>query len=216
MKRIIIGITSRGNDINHRLARWLFDMAKDKSNDYQVILMQCPLSAQVGEEALLKSLEDIDFDYAFITDTDVSCENETIGKLLEVDKDIVVGPVWHYDGYTEDIHLNIHKTGMENLGMKSRIYYPKKEGVEKIISSSFACLLLSKKVFSIFKEKGLSYVTDNTKRHGDNIFFQTVHNLGIDVWVRWDIQTRHTRLVDLSTEVVEKLVPKVLYGKHGE
>jgi hypothetical protein len=212
--KIIIGIVSRGNDINSFLVKFISLISKDCKHDYSVIINKSPHSAQKGQEALFKSLESIDFDYAFITDSDVSCDIDTIDKLMEAKKDVVVAPVWHYDESSDDVHLNIHRVGFENDGLNSRVYYPRESGVEQIISSSFACMLLSKRVFNTFKEFNKSYTEENSQRQSDNVFFNNLSTLGIGAWVRWDIKTVHHRMVSLSTLLVDKLLLNGIRDKY--
>ncbi len=51
--KIIVGIVSRGNDINVGLARWLYNLKNEVGVEYNVILERSPHSAQVGQEVLL-------------------------------------------------------------------------------------------------------------------------------------------------------------------
>jgi hypothetical protein len=213
--KIAIGIVSRGNDINYKLAQFLFNLKDDKEYEYKVLLYKSPYSAQKGQEALFKLMEDIDFDYAFITDTDVSCEDGVIKKLVEVGKDVVVGPVWHFDELHSDLHLNVHYEGFEGNGLESRVRYPKSSGIEKIISSSFACLLISKKVFDIFKKANIKYTEDESPHQSDNILFRKFYDLGIDVYVRWDINTIHYRNIELSNDTVNKIMIEGIKDKYN-
>ena len=212
--KIIVGIVSRGNDINYKLARFISELSKDRTKDFTFLIQDSPYSAQEGQEKLFKQLENIEFDYAFITDTDVAVELEALDKMIEVKKDVVIGPVWHYDISTRDIHLNIHYSGGEQLGIDSRVYFPKSKGVDKIISSSFGCMLIAKRVFDIFKEKGLPYTRDGSDKLSDNILFRRFKDLRIECWVRWDIKTEHFKVVSLSTDVIDRLLQRGIIDKY--
>lgn len=208
--KVIVGIVSRGNDINYRLAQFLYRLRLDTSNVYlEPFMSKSPYSLQVGQEFLFKTLEGMDFDYAFITDTDVACEQWVINKLLEVGKDVVVGPVWQCDANTSDIHLNVRKKGRVDV-----TYYPRKDGVEQIDAASFSCMLVSKRVFNAFRDNGESYFVDAAMNinplQTDEIFFRKLKKLGIEAWIRWDIETVHYKVVDLSTKVIDRFISETL------
>ena len=212
MIKIIIVIASRGADIDYRLALNLARWCRDDKRVVDIVIQRNPFSAQEGQEAMLKDLEDKEFDYALVLDTDVWVELDAIDKLVDAGKDVCVAPVWHYNWVEKDIQLNVHYESI-----LKRLYCAKTKGIEKIRSSSFACMMLSRKVFDAFKNAGESYTTggDPMDQVSDNVFYTKLHRLGLEAWVRWDIKTSHYPRVELCDETIDHIIVRGILGRAG-
>jgi len=204
-------VTTTISTIHYRTVSFLLSCATAPNFELVSYLQEGHTSAAVGQERILQKLQHLDYDYVLMVDSDVAPPADALLKLLAVQRDIVVAPVWHFDINTEDIHLNIHYT--QELDPENRIYKVKDSGVEKICSSSFAVMLLSREVFKRFREAGESYTTYTPflppyfeGRESDNIFFGKAYLLGLDAYVCWDVHdTVHCRAANLSTRIIEKL-----------
>jgi len=213
--KIGVGIVSRGTDFSAGLLESLFKMGRDYN--YDLVIERSVGSGDLGAVNLFEKFVKSDYDYTFITDTDVHCEPGVVDKLLEVGEDIVVGPVWHYDPSTRDVHLNVHLFPFDTKvdhHRKLRAYHQVEKGIAQVYSSSFACLLMSRKFLNAVVNGGEWLFNDGTFRHVDNIMYQKVGEMGFKVWLRWDIETTHSRKVDLSTQVLTDLVDNSIRSKY--
>ena len=208
--KVQVGIVTRGNDINYRLAQFMWLLTRNNHYTYpEPIIVRSPYHLRDGQRLLFACLGKRDFDYAFITDADVACEVNTIDKLVEVREQAVVAPVWMCDSNTNDIHLNVRLKGDVNPAR-----YPRLQGVDQIEAASFSCVLLSKKVFDTFRDNKEPYFEERGLKinplQTDEIFFRKLTKMGISSWIRWDIETIHYKIVDLSTKVINNFVSEFI------
>lgn len=201
---VVIGIATRGCDIHYELVLFLLKQKAD------VLFAKSSASAAFGQNLIFDTFYKNSYEYLMIIDSDVSPVNGVISKLIEADKDIVTAPVWMYDPFTNDIHLNVHLT----LNKSDRVYTLGK-GLQRIYYSSFSCILIKRKVIEEFVTRGEPFVFSNTvksegdKLFSDNIFFDKARSFGFKAFVNWDVKgTVHHRSVDLSSAVLEQYMRK--------
>ncbi|MEI8350066.1 MAG: hypothetical protein WCI77_07920 [Candidatus Omnitrophota bacterium] len=205
--RIAIAIATRGNDIYAKLLHFCCEAVKKYNCD--IVTSEAGFSAEQAQTNLFHYILSCDFDYVLLIDSDVAVPFDTLDKLLACKTDIVSAPVLHYDPMTNDIHWNI-SLEMINPTEFKRLYERKDSGVEELMSSSFACLLLSKKVFQIFKDAGESFFTWSplvderwNRRNSDNIFFLKAKALGLRSFVCWEIKGAvHNRTIKLTDQLI--------------
>jgi hypothetical protein len=202
-------MSTRGNDLNNELVKWLLKITNEKKHNINVQLSKCATSARIAQSNLIRTIQGIpEYDYALFLDTDITPPTNIFETLIPLDKDIVTAPIWFFDENTSSIHLNVHYT--THAEYLDRIYYPKASGVEEIIGSSFGCLLVKKRVLDKFKEVGedpvvWSSLIDNCWRTGenDNVFFAKAGKLGFKSYVCWDARGgTHRRVVNLNDKVL--------------
>lgn len=213
MKRVIVGIPTRGDDIGCGLMRFLLTTISEKNDlAINVIIGQSGVSAALAVDKVWEMLASQlgSFDYYLQIDTDIVPPKGAIESMIAKDKDIVVAPIWHYDNISKDIHLNIHPQHLRQRQYKIRV-----SGCEKIYSSSLGFVLMKHKVVEGFiktKESPIhwspllgGYTGEDV--HNDNVFFAKAAKLGYEVWVDWDVQgVIHNRKIELSTEVLGRFV----------
>ena len=216
---ITLGIVTRGNDISAGLLSFVAEAIFNKEID-DVLLSSSPLSANEGQENLLQAFLKLEArSHILVIDSDVIPPSNTIAELLKVDGDIVVAPVWHYDPVEKDIHVGIH---YKNLWVSNRMHVEKKTGIERILAASFSILLIKREAVSRIIEETGSFIGDWDKitdfsphTHADNIFFRKASMIGLKAYVNWDVKGAvHARRIELSTEVIDKLVTKRLHEMH--
>lgn len=210
---INIGMSTRGNDLNSELVKWIITQTHRTDITSALYLSRCNTSAVKAQSELFRMIRDSKrpFDYALFMDSDVCPIQDVIDILLATGKDVVTAPIWCFDDIHRDIHLNVHYT-FENR-LSDRVYRPKLTGIEQIQSASFSCLLVSNRVFDTFekaKEDPIlwSPILDTKwKEHeNDNIFFLKLRHFGIPAYVCWDAKGGvHYRGVRLCDEVINKL-----------
>jgi len=200
---IVIGLSTRGKDIHHKLLNFLITQYVRTDIDVVLAVSECNVSAMVTVEKLWKTVKDVKFDYLLFVDSDTVPASNTIDVLIATGKDVVVAPIWYYDVYMKELHLNVHY-----VDDTQRLYMPKSHGVERIGASSLGTTLITRKVYDTFVEAGEHPVMwsklidkDYEFRHNDNIFFAKLRALGIEAYVNWDaIGVEHYTAVGLSTE----------------
>jgi hypothetical protein len=212
--KVLIGLATRGNDIHPALVEWmLWEIGKSKYS-VQLSMIISPHSAANGQQQVFEIAWEHGYDYVLIVDSDIIPPKGAVDKMVEDAKDILLAPIWFYDGHTKDIHLNVNFTG---LGFSSRVYTPKATGIEKIKTASFGCIMVSRKVLQTFMEKGEKFTFTSpmldqftTYNHNsDSIFFKKAEIFGYEAWVDWSIQpTVHTRPVDLCNETLVNFLRK--------
>jgi predicted glycosyltransferase involved in capsule biosynthesis len=210
--RIAIAIATRGNDIYAKLLNFICEHVKHYRYNCEVITSTSGFSAEIAQNTLFNYIYTLNVDYVLLVDSDVCPPMDALEKLLLAKADIITAPVWHYCPQTNDIHLNIHyrMIGDDNF---ERIYQARESGVEEIISTSFACLLLSKKVFDTFNRVGESLVKwsplldDSWKgKASDNIFCMKARKLGFQLHVCWDIKGAiHHRTIEICDQTINHL-----------
>ena len=215
-KKVIIGFPSRGKDIDYRLFYWVLRQWHAAEFQCWVVTAEAGFSARDGQEKVWDMIANHECvpDYGFFMDTDTVPQDDAIIKMMQLGKDVVVSPVWHYDRYEQDIHVGVHKTLNYSPASRQHILH---KGVEKVDAASFSCSLISKRVLDLFKEKKESPVRWSPllpewfkkHAHNDNIFFGKCKALGVDVWVDWRLDVRHYRSIELSSTTLNKFVANV-------
>lgn len=211
MKKVLIGIPTRGCDIFHGLVAFLLRQQDKKNPRVDVVFSRCGTSANHAEESLFQELARTDYDYLMMIDSDVAPPLGTLEILMADDKDIIGAPVWHFDASDKDIHLGVHI-----INDNARRLYFMRKGVQQVHYTSYSCMLVKKKVAMGFHKAKEEFVYMsklipkwNTKQNTDSIFFAKARKLGFEVWVDWDIKgIVHRRPIDLSDPVLEKFVSK--------
>ncbi len=213
---IYIGMSTRGNDLNSELVKWIIKQSHRTDHQISLYLSQSNTSAMKAQSGLFKHMYSTDrvFDYALFMDTDVYPRVDVIDKLIATGKDVVTAPIWCFDEGNGDIHLNVHYYFENSLA--DRVYKSKNSGVEKVDSSSFSCLLVSRKVFDAFdaaKEDPILWsplLDPKWQGHeNDIIFFLKLKKLGIPAYVCWDATGgTHNRRVKLCEDVINGLILK--------
>lgn len=214
MKKVVIGVATRGADIFHKTILWLTQQYARQDISVSIVFSECSLSVIRAHEQLLDCMNDLHADYCMFVDADVCPTFDTLDKLMAPDKDIVTSPAWHYDRYTDDIHLNVHYDSIDpEVG---RIYRPKDGGLERIYSTSLAATMFKMSVFDRFRDAGEStykwspLIDESFKENQpDCILFAKAKKLGIETWVNWDIKgLQHFQRTMLSTYTIERLFAK--------
>lgn len=201
--KIAIGLATRGDDIVPSLVT--FVTRNVLQYDAGFVWKACGWSAQIPQEAVYQEAVKLDVDYLLMVDSDVTPPFNALDRLLADGKDVISAPIWHYDAHSGSIHLNITK----ELGWH---LFTDSTGIEKICSSSFGCLLISKKVLQKFKEEGETFVywspmlSENFKQSSsDVILFEKIKKFGFDVYVDWDIKgCVHYTKVHLCDAILRK------------
>ena len=213
---IVIAIATRGNDMYYQLNEFI----NHQIGKYNctVVYGECGYSAEVAQGLLFDKLTKMRFDYCLLLDTDVAPPFDALDKLLACRLAVVSAPAWHYDPMTKDVHLNVHYA-KDGGGELERVYHQKEKGVEEIVSTSFACLLINSSVFNAFyrhKEEFFRWselIGEYDKWHGkpsDNILYAKMLALGIKIHICWDVKgIKHNRHVILDDETLAHIIERV-------
>ncbi len=205
---LAFGIATRGHDISADLLLFLTGCP------FPIIMSKCNYSAAIAQEQVFQGALENNNDLLFL-DSDVTPTKDIIQKLINANKDIVVAPVYHYDSGNKEIHVDATTTGERNYEMKY-------SGLERIIGSSFSCMLIKHSALKKFKDANEAFTNTNlnidnihpivlkddfrTIITSDGVFFSKCRGLGIEVYVCWDAQgCIHTKPIDLCTETIKKL-----------
>ena len=202
--KIAIGIASRGYDIIPPLVGFIVDtMTK---YEIELIINSCGFSAAISQEVVFQNALCRGCDYLLLVDTDVTPPGNALDVLLSCNKDIVSAPVWHYNAGLGVIHLNATRK-LNELTFKENT-----SGVEEVETTSFGCILISKKVLDAFKEAGESFVYwsklldekyNNNVISSDTIFYFKAKKLGFPTYVCWDLKgCEHFTRVNLSSRML--------------
>lgn len=218
--KVLIGIPVRGTTMERRLLPFI--RHQEKSSNYAFIMHQCPYSAAGAQEAIFNRALDNNVDYLLMVDNDVIPPVDVLERMLARKKDILVIPVWHFDQLDKTIHLNISTNFEVPAALAFRIY-AERQGLERISTSSFACILISKEVMHRFRKENETFVTWTTMldkellgKPSDNLFFEKARKFGFDAFVDWDIRgSIHARQIDLSTEVLAKFATNYIRSKYA-
>jgi len=207
--KLTIGIPTRG-EINGRLAMWL--AKQSKMFDITPIVGFCKTDDYHAYVKVFNAAFKSDCDYFILIQDDIIPYDGVIEGLVSPKKDVVIAPVWHFDGQRKDIHLGVHFGEFKQPEQGFRLYRTRK-GVERCSSGGFGCVCISRKVIDKFnnsRENPLTvsnYVRGFVGQELDNIFFEKLKLLGLEVWVNWDIDKLiHNRYIALDTEVLENFV----------
>ena len=217
-KKVCIGFTTRGNDIYFRTLFFLLNQMNVFKN------LSVTAVAKLwgpGSERLFETLAKGPFDYVMLLDSDVAPRDDTLVRMILRDKDIVSCPTWMCDmSARPHIHLNVHYDEE-----RRRVVVPKQGGLERIHSTSWACVLMKKRVLEMFLQTGELFtqwsdlIDERFKSlEPDNMFFEKCHAFGFEVYMDWDLEFAvHHKYVALSAPVLEEFVARRLYGfEEGE
>ena len=207
--KIVIALATRGSDLYYKLIEFI--LAQTKKYDIEVTFDVCGYSAEISQRMMFLRLIDMKFDYCLLVDTDVAPPLNTLDKLLAAKKDIITAPVWHFDPWSQDVHLNVAKG--EGPDGFIRQYEQPVSGIEEVSTASYACVLFSRKIFDRFRDTGESFVEWSPLidqgylgRPTDNILYAKVRKLGFPVFVDWSIKGAiHNRLVMLDDLTIENI-----------
>jgi len=211
--KIVLALPTRGtNDVYHELVRFIAEQYK--KHDCQLVFGVCSFSAEMAQRQIVNQLPFREFDYVLFMDADVAPPNDALDKLIASGKDIVSVPTWHYDPKNKDMHLNANTGEKAQPGKLPRGYTMKKSGTEEVFSTSFACILISKRVFDVFRDMGeelfqwsplIESQWQNTPP--DNIFYTKCQKLGFKIYVNWDIKgCSHNRNVSMEDETIRNII----------
>jgi len=212
MKKLVIGIPSRGDDINTGLMQFILKTITTSPYHVTIATSKSNVSAVESVNFLWEMIKKKlgNFDYYMQIDTDVVPPDNALASMIALDKDIVVAPIWHYDEVTRDIHINIHPSNL-----RERCYTIKTAGSNKIYASSLGCILMKHKVIETFVKanehpimwSALLGEYKGVDGHNDNIFFAKAAKLGLEAWVDWSLTgVKHYKRIELSTEVLNHFV----------
>ena len=201
--KIVLGLATRGDDIVPSLVE--FAIRNAVVHNARFVWKACGWSAQIPQEAVFQEALNLGADYLLMVDSDVTPPIDALDKLLSRNKDLISAPIWHYDVRLEDIHLNVTK----KLGQ--HLFDSDKTGLEKIASSSFGCLLVSRKFLKAIGDSGESFVYwsnmigDELKTaSSDVVLFKKAEKLGFELFVDWDVKgCEHYTKVHLSDRVLQ-------------
>lgn len=183
----------------HKLINWLIGYSGTRKDGIEIdtVLQISPYSAATGQRKLFDTAKEKGVDYLFIVDADVCPPSECIEKMLAAGKDVVIAPIWHYDGYGNDIHL-----GVNPLSDLRKRAYKMGTGLERVSGGGFGAVLINKTAFNCFPE-------GEPTMPSDYAFYSNCRKSGVEVWVDWSIcPTSHYRLVELCADTINNLVKR--------
>lgn len=203
--KFVISIATRGNDLYVGLVRFLAEQVR--RHDARLVFGECSWSAQFAWQYAADQLMPMDFDLCLMVDADVAPPMDALEKLSAVNRDIVSAPVWHWS--SGDLHLNLH---FNNLHIRE--HAARTSGIDEIIATSFACVMVSRKVFDAFAARGEklffpSALISGADTHGgipDHIFWSKAKVLGFKMWMCWDVHgATHYRPVALNDNNIRQI-----------
>lgn len=206
--KILIATGTRGNDIYFGLVQFMCEQVR--RHGAEVIFGECSFSAERAQGLAIREIYKRDFDWVLFCDADVAPPMDAIEKMVACNVDIVGAPVWM--AYETDIHMNVHYGHTPG-----RIYTTHPTGLEEVEHASFACLLVSRKVFEAFKAKNETLLLwspmvspTNTGGVPDSFFSHKARLLGFKIFVCWDVKgSIHHRPIRLSDETIRHVIEKV-------
>lgn len=198
---ILIGVVTRGADIHYNLVTYLISMIGNEHFNIGLSFVVSPESASKGQEQMFQTTSTKHYDYLLMIDSDVIPETHAIYKLILVNSDIAVAPVWHYSTHLKQIHLDV-----QEYGKPENFLFNPKTGIERVRSASFGCMLVKTKVLTKFVKAGEKFTYYSPilpKKYishpSDSIFFAKCRKFGVVMKVNWDIHTEHNKRIGLST-----------------
>ena len=213
---VALGMTTSGM-IHINTVRYMLQLINIKK-DYEIKLLSIvsSTSAMLGMEKIMNEVLDSKYEYLFVLDSDIEPPYDVLDKLLSVKKDIVISPVWHYDRFKDEIHVNVHRSP----NLSERVFRPENNGIEKILAGSISCALIHRSVLQKFRDRKESFqfwsplLSEELKgSQGDNIFFAKAQLFGVETYVNWDIKgVRHVKQADLSTGILNKWLNNLKRG----
>ena len=202
---VYFAIPTRGNDLYWRLVVYLLEQ---KAAFSKMSLGFAINGWQASTEDLFQHIISSDAEYIQWIDADIGPASGTTQQLVERDVDIITAPVWMYDPKTNDIHLNV----LSDFKRESRMYRPKRSGIEQVAQCSFSMLLISRNVIDAFRRAGESFCKWSPFIHKswqvmppDVIFCRKAQKLGLKIFVDWEVKpAEHHKYVSLSENTVEQ------------
>jgi len=209
MKRVLIGIATRGCDMYYKLAGWLLNQQLKDGIQLEVVFAQSNASASYSQNLLFKKAVEGTWDYLLMLDSDICPPVDAVERMIAADKDMVKAPVWHFCPHLREIHIDITKVGDKS---RRTMCDAPTQGLERILTTSFSCLLIKRFVLEGFVAMGEDFTTWSPmlpeNRNGlqsDVIFFAKAKELGHELWVDWSIKdTIHYKHVELSNHSLDK------------
>lgn len=211
-KNVVFAFTTRGNDIYYGLLHFLIQ----QTNIFRNMGMTCSVSMWgPGAENLFQNLAKSTCDYVFVCDSDVAPTVDSVVRCIERGKDIVSVPTFMYDGANQDIHLNVHYDNTYR-----RVKNPKPGGLEKVYATSWAAVLISKRVLEMFVQLGEKFTAwspllpeSEKELPPDTLFYRKAAAMGFDIWVDWDLEfATHHKFVALNSPTIERYLKARMYG----
>lgn len=207
MKHILIGIATRGCDMYYKLAGWLLDQSFKENVVMEVMFAQSNASASYSQNLLFDAVAKGKWDYLLMIDSDICPPIDIIDRMIEDDKDMVKAPVWHFCPHLREIHVDITKE--EDKTRRTKV---KLGGLERILTTSFSCLMIKRHVLEGFLDRSEDYTTYSPLlpeaykgTQSDTIFFAKAKRLGYEVWVDWGLKdTIHYRQVELGNYSLDR------------
>jgi hypothetical protein len=213
-KHICLCFCTRGNDIYWRMM--LFTL--EQSNIFKKLSVCAAISLYgPSAEAMFEEAVKSNADYALIIDTDVGPRPDTVVRMIEREKDIVTCPTYMYNAADGQIHFNVHYDG------RKRVFVPREGGIEKVENTSWACVLVHRRVLEMFGQTNEKYtewspMLPESMKHReryppDSIFFEKARAFGFEIWVDWDLEiATHHKYVELSPNVCEGWIKRRIFA----
>ena len=208
LEKILIAITTRGNDLNIGLVTWLL-----QTTSYYPILnvhffrgRLCAYMSQHELHMFMLGEEGKKYDHVLMIDADVVPAPYVLEMLYYHKKDIIAAPTWHYGADEHDIHVNVHPHGSSK-----RIHTkPRKRGIQRVTHCSMATTLINRRIYDAFVDEPL-YYNSHIAPHlhqapSDVLFTHKVIKKGFEIWVNWDVQaTGHYQHMLVNDKLLETI-----------
>lgn len=204
--KIVIGMASRGYDLCPSIVTFVHNCSI--SHQIEFMYRVCSFNAIPAQEGVFWGAHEVQCDYLLIIDSDVAPPANVLDLLLLCKKDIVVAPVWHYNAINGRIFLDVTKE-LNRYGADAKL-----SGVEAIVTASFGCVLVSKKVIDTFFDKKEYFVywssllpIEASSYTSDAIFYLKAAKLGFQPFVCWDASgSEHYTRIHLSNRVLRQFM----------
>ena len=209
-KRIFIAVPNMGTIIPE-LATNLIQWTHDPRYEVKIFMPKNIQPMDCARNSIVKEFLELDFDYLFWIDDDVTCAPDTLHKLIEHDKDIVSAAPFcmQYEGgetfpYVAAVRFNEHK--------KYKLHHGK--GLEKVDAIGGGCILYKRKVYEakeLERPYEFTYHRDGTRSVTcDFNVHEKAHKAGFETWVDFGLLCSHFKEVDLKQ--INNLLVRVKNG----
>jgi hypothetical protein len=203
-RRLTIAMATRGNDLYIGTVSFLLNELSVGNTGFFVAVGD---SASGNQEACFKAMVREGADWNFICDADVGLSVGLIGRLMRHDKDMVVSPVVMYLRHQPG---SIHYNACGDDKLETRTFL-RGRGLQRIVTSSFASLLIKMRVLEEFIKRGESFVKWSSLlgeemkiQNSDSIFFLKAAKMGFELWMDWEeADSVHSRIIDLTPNLME-------------
>jgi hypothetical protein len=200
--KVLVGIASRGNDINAHLLNLLLREKKP------VITAICNFSPNRAQNDLLRFAHHLNAEYLVCIDSDVIPPYGAIDKLVSHGLDIVSAPVWHHANGVVSLNYELK----ENEHAYS---YPEK--LTEVLFTSFGMICIHRRVLDKFKDlndKPLDWsnLIDKSFENlsPDHIFSEKVRKMGFKIWIDPEIRgVVHNCTVRLEDDTIKGILENV-------